>query len=56
MSENLKLEIAVLIENVITIIVFSILAIFFQKWWIILVSIFFLSFIKDKKEQKNDRE
>ena len=55
MSENLKLEIAVLIENIITLIVFSILAIIFQKWWIVLISVLFFSYTDNKKEIKNDR-
>nr|DAY80338.1 MAG TPA: hypothetical protein [Caudoviricetes sp.] len=55
MSENLKIEIAVLIENIITLIVFSILAIIFQKWWIVLISVLFFSYTENKKETKNDR-
>lgn len=55
MSENLKLEIAVLINNIITLIVFSILAIIFQKWWIVLISVLFFSYTENKKEIKNDR-
>lgn len=55
MSENLKLEIAVLIKNIITLIVFSILAIIFQKWWIVLIAVLFFSYTENKKETKNDR-
>ena len=55
MSENLKLEIAVLINNIITLIVFSILAIIFQKWWIVLISVLFFSYTENKMEIKNDR-
>ncbi len=49
MSEDLKLEIAVLIKNIITLIVFSILAIIFQKWWIVLISVLFFSYTENKK-------
>lgn len=55
MSEDLKLTIAVLIKNTITLIVFSVLAIIFQKWWIVLISVLFFTFTKNKKETKNDR-
>lgn len=55
MSENLMFEIVVLIKNTITLIVFSILAIIFQAWWIVLISILFFTFIENKKEIENDR-
>lgn len=55
MSEDLKLEIAVLIKNTITLIVFSILAMIFQKWWIVLISILFFNFTENKKEIEDDR-
>lgn len=55
MSENLKAEIAVLIKNTITLIVFSILAVIFQKWWIVLISVLFFTFTENKRETKNDR-
>lgn len=55
MSENLMFEIVVLIKNTITLIVFSILAIIFQTWWIVLISILFFTFIENKKEIENDR-
>lgn len=55
MSEDLKLIIAVLIKNTITLIVFSVLAIIFQKWWIVLISVLFFTFTENKKETKNDR-
>lgn len=54
MSEELKLKWAVLIKNTITLIIFSILAIAFQKWWIVLISILFYTLIEDKKEIKDD--
>lgn len=55
MSEDLKLIITVLIKNTITLIVFSVLAIIFQKWWIVLISVLFFTFTENKKETKNDR-
>lgn len=55
MSENLKAEIAVLIKNTITLIVFSILAVIFQKWWIVLISVLFFTFTENKRKTKNDR-
>lgn len=55
MSENLKLQWSVLIKNTITLITFSILAIVFQKWWIVLISILFWTSIESKKEIKDDR-
>lgn len=55
MSENLKLTIAVLIKNTMTLIAFSVLAIIFQKWWIALISVLFFTSIENKKETKNDR-
>ena len=55
MSENLMFKIVVLIKNTITLIAFYILAIIFQKWWIVLISILFFTFIENKKEIENDR-
>lgn len=55
MSENLILEITVLIKNMITLIVFGLLAVIFCKWWIVLISILFWTSIEEKKEIKNDR-
>lgn len=54
MSENLMLEITVLIKNIITLIVFGLLAVIFHKWWIVLISILFWTSIEDKKEIKDD--
>lgn len=48
MSENLKLQIAVLIKNTISLTLWVVLAIAFNKWWLALFSILFLTF--DKKE------
>lgn len=48
MSEELKLEISVIISNTIRIIAFIVLAIIFDKWWIALFSALFLNSIKQK--------
>lgn len=53
MSE--KLQIAVLISNIITLPLWVILAIAFNKWWVIFFSIFFFNNIKTNKEWLNDR-
>lgn len=50
MSENLKLQIAVLISNIINLSLWVILAIVFNKWWIVFFSIFFFDDIKTNKE------
>lgn len=54
MSEDLKLQIAVLIKNCITLICFSVIAIIFNKWWIVLFTAIFLTSVteKNKKEEK----
>ena len=51
MSENLKLQIAVLIKNTISLTLWVVLAIIFNKWWIALFSILFLT----PAEKENDR-
>lgn len=48
MTEKLKLQIAVLVKNTITIVVFAILAIFFKKWWMIFMAILFNTSIVEK--------
>lgn len=50
MSENLKLQIAVLISNIINLSLWVILAIAFNKWWIVFFSMFFFASIKENKE------
>lgn len=52
MNERLKLQIAVLIKNTISLALWVVLAIAFNKWWIALFSILFLTFI----EEKNNKE
>lgn len=51
MSENLKLNLIMVIGNVLITAMFTILAIVFQKWWIILFSIL-LSYTINSKEDK----
>lgn len=50
MSEHLKLQIAVLISNIIILALCVILAIAFNKWWIVFFSMFFFNSIKTNKE------
>lgn len=50
MSENLKLQIAVLISNIINLSLWVILAIVFNKWWIVFFSMFSFVSIKENKE------
>lgn len=49
MSEHLKLQIAVLIKNTICLTLWVVLAITFNKWWIALFSILFLTSVEKKK-------
>ena len=48
MSENLKLQIAVLIKNTISLTLWVMMAIAFNKWWIALFSILFLTSVEKK--------
>lgn len=50
MSEHLKLQIAVLISNIINLSLWVILAIAFNKWWIVFFSILFFDTIETNKE------
>lgn len=50
MSENLKLQIAVLISNIINLLLWVILAIAFNKLWVVFFSMFFFNSIKTNKE------
>lgn len=52
MSEELGLQIAVLIHNIIALILFAILAILFKKWWIILFAAIFC--VRTETEAKED--
>lgn len=46
MSEQLRQNIVMMLSNTIRILMFGVLAIIFNKWWIILFSALFLSFEK----------
>lgn len=46
----MKLQIAVLINNIMILALWVILAIVFNKWWIVFFSIFFFDDIKTNKE------
>ena len=57
MSEHLKLQIAVLIKNTISLTLLVVLAIAFNKWWIALFSILFLTSVEKEKNKEglNDK-
>lgn len=55
MSENLKLNLIVVVGDILITAIFALLAIVFHKWWIILFSIFLTYTIKSKKEDENGR-
>ena len=57
MSENLKLQIAVLIKHTISLALWVVLAIAFNKWWIALFSILFLTSVEKEKNKEglNDK-
>ena len=57
MSEHLKLQIAVLIKNTISLALWVVLAIAFNKWWIALFSILFLTSVEKEKNKEglNDK-
>lgn len=48
----MKLRIAVLISNIITLSLWIILAIAFNKWWIVFFSILFLTFVEEKNNEE----
>ena len=50
MSEHLKLQIAVLISNIINLSLWVILAIAFNKWWVVFFSMFSFASIKTNKD------
>lgn len=54
MSEKLKQQILVITTNILKLIGFIILAIHFQKWWLVLISILFMTSIEYEKDNKND--
>lgn len=52
MDKETKILIWAVLENIITIICFTILAIIFKHWWVILFSAVFINNIKIKKEDE----
>lgn len=49
MSDELKQQIAMLINNIIVLITFAVLAMFFKKWWLVLFTIIFSSYPRKKQ-------
>ena len=54
MSENLKLQIAVLIKNTICLALWITLAIISNKWWVALFSLLFITVSENEKNKEND--
>lgn len=54
MSENLKLQIAVLIKNTICLALWITLAIIFNKWWVALFSLLFITVSENEENKEND--
>ena len=50
MADITKQRIAMMLENAVTMVCFTVLAIVFQKWWIVLFSAFFISYERKKVE------
>ena len=57
MNEELKLYLICFVRNIICLICFTVLAIVFNKWWIVLFTILFWISVerKEKKENKNEQ-
>jgi len=51
MSEKLKQRKAMMLNNTMRILIFAILAILFNKWWVVLFSGLFLIYEKDEKKE-----
>lgn len=49
-EKKLKLQTILIMANVIKVIAFIVLAIFFQKWWLSLISVFFMTTPQEFKE------
>lgn len=56
MEEKLKQQKYMLISNTVRVLGFIVLAMFFGKWWIVLFSALFLTYIDDDKEKKESKE
>lgn len=50
----MKIYLMAMIKNIVALICFTILAIVFNKWWIIFFAILFWSFIESKGDDNND--
>ncbi|MBQ1551400.1 MAG: hypothetical protein IIZ67_04780 [Bacilli bacterium] len=57
MNEELKLYLICFVRNIICLICFTVLAIIFNKWWIVLFTILFWISVerKENKENKNEQ-
>lgn len=55
MKDEIKVYLIITLKNIATIICFTILAIIFNKWWIVLFSALFYSSIKLKEDDNNER-
>lgn len=53
---NNKLYIILVLKNIVSIICFTILAIVFNKWWIVFFSILFITFFEYHSEKKDDND
>ena len=54
MNDEIKLYLIWAFKNIATLICFTILAIVFNKWWIVLFSALFYSSIKSKGDSNNE--
>lgn len=54
MKDEIKLFLIVTLKNIATTVCFTILAIVFNKWWIVLFSALFYSSIKLKEDDDNE--
>ena len=52
MEDKYKLVLLITLKNIITIICFTILAIVFNKWWIIFFSLLFLTYLSTNKKDE----
>ena len=55
MNKEIKLYLILTLKNIATIICFTILAIIFNKWWIVLFSALFYSSISSKESNDDER-
>lgn len=46
----------VCIENAVSVVCFTVLAVIFDHWWIVLFSVFFMSSVKQTKKEKKEGE